>query len=255
MPITLNSPLSKALSTTKGHLDALAVMGIKTVEDLLLYFPRTYEVHNQSGSLSDIRTDLVNTIEAKLIDKASSLSKRTRRWIYKAILEDRSGSVFEAVWFNKPYQLDGIREGEFRTYIGKIKFEFGKVEMVSPKIEKLIDNLHSRSLVPVYSATEKISSSWLMQKIEPLLYLCKEFRENLPEELVKEEKLIDRTTAIKQVHFPEDKDVLDKARERLAFEELFRIQMDALVRKKEYQESSTKYNISMPMDANRSCSV
>ncbi len=248
MIIKLDSPLKKAINTTKAHLEALELMGIKTVRDLLLYFPRTYEIHNESGTISDIRTDLVNTIEAKVLETTSHLSKSTRRWIYKAILEDRHGNNFEAVWFNKPYQLNSIREGEWRKFIGKIKFDFGKYSFQSPKIEYLSENLQSRQLVPVYPQTEKITSSWLLGKISSLLDMTKDFEEILPKSILDEEHLIKRSEAIKNIHLPDNEEILKKSRERLAFEELFSIQLDSLKRKKEFQENATEYDIVVPMD-------
>ena len=81
------------IGTTKQYLLWLSAMWIETVEDMLLYFPRTYEVHNESSVLSDLRGDMINTITARIVEINSTLSQRTRKWIYKAILEDLQ-------WFN-----------------------------------------------------------------------------------------------------------------------------------------------------------
>lgn len=223
-------------------------MGILTVEDLLLYFPRTYELHNQSNSISDLRTDQINTIEAKVLSMNSHLSQRTGKWIYKAHLEDDKGYELEAVWFAKPYQLTGFKEGTKRKFIGKVKYDFGVFSLQSPKIESVSETLHSRLIVPVYPQTEKITSSWLMEKIRTLLYLTHEFPEVLPESMIHEEKLMERSKAIQQVHLPESEEILVRAKERLAFEELYIIHRDAILRKQEFQANAEKFDIAIPMN-------
>ena len=248
MSITLDTKLSKAISTTKAHLVLLENMGLETVRDLLLYFPRTYEEHMPAASISDLRTDRINTIEAKIIDVSAHMSPKTRKWIYKALLEDSMGFEFEAVWFAKPYQLNANPEGKKKVFVGKAKFDYGKFTLQSPKIENQASATGEKEIVPVYPATEKITSNYLLGKIKPLLKYVKEFEETLPEEVLKEEDLISRVEAIKQIHFPTSDKLLEEARERLAFEELFAVQMDALERKKEFQENAEKFDIAIPLD-------
>ncbi|MBT4937009.1 ATP-dependent DNA helicase RecG [Candidatus Peregrinibacteria bacterium] len=246
--ITLNTPLKKAIHTTKAHLGALELMNIKNVLDLLLFFPRTYEIHNQSNSVSDFRLDQINTIEAKVIDMSSHMGKRSNKWFYKALLVDADNREFEAVWFAKPYQLAHAHFPLRKKFIGKVKHDFGKFTLQSPKIEATSENTLSRKIFPVYPQTEKISSSYLLSKIQELLYLIKDIPENLSQELLKEEGLISKAQAVKNIHFPESEELLEKSRERLAYEELFQVQMDALMRKKEYQEKSETFDISIPIN-------
>ena len=248
MNIHLDTPLKQAIKTTKLHLFALESMGILCVKDLLLYFPRTYEWHNDTSSVADFHLDQINEITASVVSTSSSLSPRTRRWYYKATLKDENDTCFEAIWFAKPYQLSSIKEGSFRKFIGKVKYDFGKFSMQSPRIETINSSNDTRNIFPVYSQTEKISSSYLFGKIENLLDLSSEFDENLPGEIIKEEKLMKRSDAIRQIHAPDSKDLLEKARERLAFEEIFSIQIDALNRKIEFQQRALKFDISVKMD-------
>lgn len=245
---TLDTPLSKALSTTKAHLVCLEQMGLNTVKDLLLYFPRTYEEHKSATSISDLRTDSINTIEAKIVDFSAQMARSSKKWIYKALLEDSLGYEFEAIWFAKPYQFNVDISGKKKIFIGKAKYDFGKFTLQSPKVENFAEKTFAREIVPVYPATEKITSDYLLQKIKQLLPLVELFSENLPENLLQEEQLMSRKDALKYIHFPESVEQLEKARERLAFEELFGIQLDALVRKKEFQENAETFEIAIPLD-------
>ncbi len=223
-------------------------MGIETVEDMLMYFPRTYEVHNESSVLSDLRGDMINTITAKIIEITSTLSQRSRKWMYKALLEDSQGNPFEAIWFHKPYQLANLKNGTMRVFIGKIKLDYGKITIQSPKIEHPTQHFEAKKLIPVYSATEQISSSWLMKKMAEIIEIAKTFYETLPVDLIRDEGLISKVQAIQIIHFPDNEDVLQQARERLAFEELFKLQLSALKRKEDFQSHSKKYDISIKFD-------
>jgi ATP-dependent DNA helicase RecG len=248
MTLDLNTPINKAISTTKAHLEALATIGITTVSELLFFFPRTYEIHNQSNRISDFETNQINTIEAQLIEITAYKAKRSSRWFYKGLLTDVEGSEFEAIWFAKPYQVSNVSLPVKKKFTGKIKFDLGLITMQSPKIEPLSSEKKKEIILAVYPQTEKINSNYLRSKIQELLYIAKNIPENLSENLLKEEGLIGRVQAVHNIHFPESQELLQKARERLAFEELFQIQLDALQRKKEYQQNTEKHDIAIPMN-------
>ena len=246
---SLERSLKKIINSTKEYFSILEKANIITVKDLLLYFPRKYEFQNQSGKLSDIKLNAINSIEAKIVDFSASLSRKTNKWFYKAILEDEEGDHFEAVWFSKPFQLSHTKEGEKKRFVGKIKFDFGKFSMVAPKIESLSETLYQRTIIPIYPQIDKITSDWFLKKIKELLSHLKYFSETLPSQILKQESLMDRVEALKQIHLPENEEKLQKAKERLAFEELFQIQIEALKRKQEFQKRAEKHNIKIPLKA------
>ena len=248
MTLDLHSPINKAISTTKAHFVALASMGITTISELLFFFPRTYEVHNQSNRIADFQANQMNAIEAQLIELTAYKAKRSSRWFYKGLLTDVEGSEFEAIWFAKPYQVSNISLPVKKKFTGKIKFELGVITMQSPKIEPLSTEKKKELILAVYPQTEKINSNYLRSKIKDLLYIVKNIQENLPKTLLIEEGLIGRVQAIVNIHVPESQELLEKARERLAYEELFQIQIHALQRKKEYQENTEKHDIAIPMN-------
>ena len=120
---------------------------------------------------------------------------------------------------------------------GKAKFELGKITMISPNHEEISCNqIHTGRLVPIYHETEGLSSKWIREKLSPLLkYIPEFFYEYLPDFLIKEYDLMSYTEAIKQIHFPKDQLNLDQAKFRLAFDELFLLQLKALQKKWQWQ--------------------
>lgn len=247
MIISPKSNLSKAINTTKAHILSLESMGLKTVEDLLYYFPRDYEVHQPASSISEFRLDQTNIIEGQILDYQSSRTKNNKQ-IYKAFLMDKKGYEFEAVWFHKPFQLTAIRNGERRKFIGKVKYEFNKFTIISPQIEKLSDTQFSKLIYPIYAATEKISSSYLQAKIESIIHLRNKLSDSIPYDVLKSENLVSIEEAIKEAHLPSSLEKLQEAKKRLAFEELFNIQIAALKSKHEYQKNNLVKNIQISFE-------
>ncbi|MBT7345140.1 ATP-dependent DNA helicase RecG, partial [Candidatus Peregrinibacteria bacterium] len=107
--------------------------------------------------------------------------------------------------------------------------------------------LHSGRIVPVYPQHEIINSKWLREKINLVIDASNEFVESLPASVIKEQKLIPKTEAIRILHMPKDGEELEAAKSRMAFEEMFNIQKQALERKQEWQ-GETQERLKMPMN-------
>ncbi len=118
---------------------------------------------------------------------------------------------------------------------------------------------HVGRIVPSYSETEGLTSRWLRYKIKPLLYLVEQIEDYLPSEVKKNQNLIDLSQAIKQIHFPENHNLLKKAKKRLSFDELFLIQVNNLKQKINWQKEkgvackfderlTRKFVLSLPFD-------
>ncbi len=236
--MSLERPLHKVLKTTKKHLLLLETLGIKTVEDLLLHFPRIYIDKSMYTKIAELRTDEINNIKATI---TSFIHKRTKfgKAFTKALLTDESGSV-EAIWFNQPYLQRVLRKGQEMIFSGKAKFDIGKTSLPSPTFEEeKNEQVHIGRIIPLYHETAGITSKWLREKIQPLVgEWSKQFEEYLPEEILKEYDLISYSKAIKEIHFPTDEAGLEKAKKRLSFDELFLLQLKALQKKWRWQHVS-----------------
>lgn len=228
------SNLQTLLGTTKTYIEELKNAWINTVEDLLLYFPRTYESHNKWDKFSDLRWDQINYFKAKVCTKSVHPTK-TWKTLYKCLIEDSIWDLAECIWFSQPFFWWYLIEWKIFLFIWKAKLEFWKLQISSPKIELYWDtSIHTGNIVPIYSQIwEKLTSQWFREKISLITKYSSIFKENLPNTIIEKEKLLNKAESIKQIHFPENDNLLKKAKERLAFEELFFLQKWALERKEE----------------------
>lgn len=231
------TPLSKTLKTTKVYLQRLERLEVKTVGDLLNYFPRTYSDQSNFSKIIDIRTDQINIIKGTL-SQLSEIRTKFGKKLIKAKLSDNTGSV-DIIWFNQPFITRLLHNGQQIILAGKAKFELGKVTLISPDFEAVQpQQLHTARLVPIYHETEGLSSKWLREKIHPLLkYTSTLFTEYLPAEIITKHQLIALDQAIREIHFPSNQANLDQAKKRLAFDELFLLQLQTLQKKWQWQNN------------------
>ncbi len=227
----LDNKLNSAFLKTKpDYIHKLNEIGIKTLRDLLLFFPRTYRDEQDFTTINEMRTDQINVISATIKSIFTSAS-RGGKSITRAVVADASGEV-PIIWFNQPHIKKMFFKGEQIILTGKLKFEQGRSIMVSPKYEKAAKVLlHTGRIVPVYPESEVVTSKWLREKIYPLLKYCEYFEEYLPDWILKAENLISLKEAVYHIHFAKDEEFLKKAQERLAFDEVFLLQFLALKRK------------------------
>lgn len=236
--MNLQSSLDRTLSTKAEYIAALRDMGILTIEDLLLHFPRTYEDLSESKQLTTVKDGEKVSLNGMLYGMKSIPTKSRKINLIKAMFYDSYGNGAEVVWFNQPFVKRTIPMEKEITLSGTVKRQYGKVTIQSPRVEQVGGvQVHTAGMVPVYPQHEVITSKWLREKIHPLLYLTKEFEEILPDEILEEEKLMPKSEAIKEIHFPTNQKRLEQARDRMAYEELFLLQLTAVQKKDEWRKS------------------
>ncbi|MBU1019215.1 MAG: ATP-dependent DNA helicase RecG [Patescibacteria group bacterium] len=247
----LETKLSKVLGTTKKHLTILNGLGITTVRDLLEYFPRTYTDERECVSVSEVKLDQVNVIKGKLT-ALNSRKSRGGMIIMEGIVSDGTGSV-PVVWFNQKYLSQILRKGADYYFSGKLKYDNGRSIFKSPKVEAVSKNmLHVGRIVPVYHGTEGLNSTWLRGKINSVLGYAELFEDELPGWIRKELGLISIDKAIADIHFPSSQKDLKAARKRLAFEEIFGLQLKSIKRKKAWQKGAKGLSVARDDDAMKS---
>ncbi|MDH5597342.1 MAG: ATP-dependent DNA helicase RecG, partial [Candidatus Peregrinibacteria bacterium] len=228
----------------------LADMGIQTVEDLLLYFPRAYEDLSEFKGLHEAKDGEVITTKGFLQGIKLVPTKNRKMKLVKANFYDQAGYESEAVWFNQPHLMRTLQMDTEVILSGKAQWSYGKLTLQSPVVERSkATQIHAGTTVPIYPQHDVITSKWLREKIHPLLYLTKDLPEVLPESLLEEERLMPKAMAVQEIHFPSSQEKMEAARDRLGYEELFLLQIESLKRKKEWQESrSGDAEGGMPMD-------
>ncbi len=229
----LNKNLSKVLRTTNKHLSLLETLGVKNVKDFLLYFPRNYTDASEFTKIIDVKTDEINIIKGKLTN-LFNITTRFGKKITRALFTDDSGLI-QVVWFNQPHLVKMLPRNKEIILSGKAKLSLGKIALQNPTyeiIKQYEEQIHTGRIVPVYHETEGINSKWMREKLKPLVdEWIVFFEEYMPAEVLADHNLIDYKTAIKNIHFPESDEILDQAKERLAFDELFLLQLKVLQKK------------------------
>jgi len=244
----LNTNLSKVLRTTKKHLALLSSLNINTVKELLEYYPRTYTDERESVRIIDMKLDLNNVVCGKLVAFHSRRS-RSGMCVSEGIISDQSGSV-PVIWFNQQFLSSMLRVGKIYYFSGKLKYDNGRSVFSGPKVEQVSENmLHTGRIVPVYHETEGLNSKWLRDKIFSLMKYVDEVEDELPGWIKKELKLPELSSAIKNIHFPVSPEALKLAQRRLAFDELFYLQVSAMERRKLWKDSVSAFEVKLDNDA------
>ena len=248
--LPLSTPLSQVLRTTAKYLALLKEIGVRTLGDLLSYFPREYEDHTQIREMADLRADEKNVLKGtfSLVRRERT---RNRMTLVKALFTDEHGNSLECVWFNQPYLHTMLPVGKPVMVVGKAKLGFGKISLQNPTFEEITaeDTVHGGRIVPVYREHDALTSIWLRQKIYPLLEISEEFPTILPEEVMVAEKLLPKHAAVLEMHFPTSREKLEQAKETLSFEELFLLQLASLERKRQWREETAGKGKPIPLDA------
>ena len=158
------------------------------------------------------------------------------------MVADSSGQI-EVVWFNQPFLSKTLKAGYRVNLAGKTELFNHQKVLLSPEYEILKDKetIHTGRIVPIYPETYGISSKWLRSRIAPLLKSAiLQIEDFLPQDILQKYELLALEKALCQIHFPENLTLAKKARERLAFDELFLLQLANLKRRLEWQSFKLK---------------
>ena len=221
-------------------------LGIRTVGDLLNFFPNRYIDRTQFFKINQLHQ---NSAEIQIVGKVTSLKtvqqKRGSRLVAK--FQDETGSI-ELIWFRGVKWIkDSIKINTPYVIFGKTNVYNHSFSMPHPEMELVVDYKKSLRTVmqPVYPSTEMLTnrgvSNRVIQKMMQSLFeeLGKNFKETLSEEIIGKHSLISKSEALFNIHFPKSQELLTKAQFRLKFEELFFIQL-RLIRKKLIRKSKIK---------------
>lgn len=238
------------LHTTDNYIKALEKVWIVKVQDLINHYPRDYEDRtNVLDTFSYINLKEKNTILVTLISLDT-----TRTWngkiLTKAVLEDKSWFMAEAVWFNKKYFGANVLAAKWKKILisWKVKYDFWKVTFVSPDIETDLTKV-AWEIVPIYPDINYIPWSWIASKM-PLLekYFVDYSSETLPETIVKKYNFISKFEALEKLHFPKNKIDIEIAKHRLAYEELYDINYKSLSKKFESFKETEGKSLAIPLN-------
>ena len=213
----------------------LEKLEIRTFEELLWHMPFRYENYSHIVKIGHIKENEVVTVIGT-VTKSQNQYLRNRKQIQKIILADETGEI-TATWFNQPFIVNTIKEGVKLAISGRagsfgfnLQFESPEYELI--RVGKPL--IHTARLVPVYPETAGVSSKWLRSRIAPLLEFPLVKNDYLPLQIKEKNNLLGLDAAFKNVHFPLSLESKEIAKHRLAFDELFLLQLANTMRRKEW---------------------
>lgn len=213
------------------RLTLLNKLGIKNYMDLVEFYPRDYEDRSHISKIINLVSDEQQAIKAKIVTVPINRYIRRNLSIQSCIVKDETGEC-ELTWFNQNYLPTTLKMGKTYLFYGKVDIKYGRRTMNSPQYELLKpeNKEEGGKILPIYRLTKGLSQN-IVRKIMENALKAGEISENLPEYILKQNNLVNRSSAIKEVHFPRNFNNLDIAKFRLIFEELFFMQSALLYMK------------------------
>ena len=233
----LDSPITVIKGISTSIEKRFAKLNVRTVRDLLYFYPRRYVDYSQKKSISELMEgEEQTTIGTIWQARITTLGNRQGT---EAIIGDETGNI-RAVWFNQPYLAKNFRTNARIVLSGTVSLFKGHKVFESPEWELLGDKdlIHTGRLVPVYPLTQGLYPrqvrKWTKETIDSFIWQLNDF---LPSEIKTRCQLLDLPAAIAQVHYPDDQTMAARARGRLSFDELLLLQLGVLAKKRDWQES------------------
>ena len=239
---TVDAPVDRVKGVTDKMAERLARLDVQTVRDLLYLFPRRHEDYSNVVNISEIVPGQECTVVATVWEsRVVTQGAKGRRQDTEAVLGDDTGTI-RAIWFNQRYLARTLPPGRRVAVSGKAGPFRGQLSFESPAVEPCEHDragVHTGRMVPVYPLTEGINArsmrgfAW-----EALQNWLGGVEETLPPEMMEAESLagfMPLREAIFQAHFPDDAEVWQAARSRMAFDELLTLQLAVLSRRRESQ--------------------
>ena len=211
---------------------SLAGIGVDNLLDLITFYPRRWVDRSNEARIAD----LVPGDEALVLATVRSVAKRptrNRRTMVTANVGDGSGRM-EVVFFNQPWRERQLREGLQIALFGRADVYRGGLQMSNPVVDLIGDR--TGRIVPIYPQSEKAQiNTWeIAGWVEEALRRCRErgIDDTLPDDIRRRLGLLTRFDAFANIHLPESIKDKEQARRRLAFDELLRVQLVLVLRKR-----------------------
>lgn len=233
----LDSPVTIVKGITANLANKLARLGVNTVRDLIYLFPRRHLDYSQRKSIAELEVDEEQTVVATVWE--ARIARLGNQRGTELIVGDETGNI-RAVWFNQPYLAKKFRTNAELVLSGRVTAFKRQMVFESPEWELVEDKelVHTGRLVPVYPLTRGLYPRQVRNLVKRVVdswaWRVTDF---LPQETRNRCQLLGLPEAIVQAHYPDSHLVKAEARKRLAFDELFVLQLGVLNKKRDWQES------------------
>ena len=225
---------------TAKQLSNLKSLGINTVYDLIYYFPRAYDDRTNIKKIGELKFNEYVVLKANVMSVVN-LTVRSGKKIVKAMVSDGTG-IMEILWFGMPYIKKSLKIGEEYLFIGQTK-KAAVFQLINPEYKLFSgqQKVSESEILPIYSSNKNITQNSLRKLVEKFLVnFLNYFEENIPKELIKEYKIMERKSAIKNIHYPVSMKEIEEAKRRFAIEELLILELGILKNRFIIENSNSK---------------
>jgi len=230
--------VSRLHGVSERRTAQLAELGVESVLDLLTTYPRRYIDRTRQADVSDLDVGDEAAVLASVLS-AHARRARTGRAVVDVVVRDDTGRL-KIVFFNQPWRAKQLEAGTEAIFFGKVTEYRGARQMANPVVDVVAGVTPGRRtlrILPVYPASAKAGlTSWEIGSfVEEALRRAGDFADPLPEQWRASLDLWDRTEAFGAIHAPESFEAKDAARRRLVFDELFRLQLALVLRRRAFE--------------------
>ena len=253
--ITPKTEITKIFRLVDSQKEALKKLRIKTVLDLLYYFPSRYGNVAEIKNISSFKKGDFVSLYGKIDKLKMSKAHRSGITMAEGEVSDSTGAKMKVTWFNQPYIAKMLKDGDLIKLSGAVSDRKGKFYLSNPEYEKINempisvgdslwgdtgDNLDKFGF-PVYPESKGITSKWIYHAIDKIFKsgILEEIEDVIPEEILAKYNLPKLRTALVWIHTPHKKSDAEAARKRFAFEEVFLIQLHKMRDRKENQKKKS----------------
>jgi ATP-dependent DNA helicase RecG len=239
-PAALGAPLTTISGIGPKSAETLARLGLETLGDLLWYLPRRYDDYSQLKTINRLwygeEVTIIGTVQEIHLRPIRGGSMK----LIDAVVSDGSAAL-RVTWFNQPWIAQQLTPGRAVVLSGRVDQYLGKLTMNSPEWEPLErQQLHTNRIVPVYGLTSGVTPKWLRRVINAVVErYAPRVPDPLPLSVRESAGVIPLPRALQQVHFPDSADDLHRAQARLAFDEMFYLQLGVLRQKQDWTALTT----------------
>lgn len=195
--------------------------GVSTVEELLEYYPRYYDVFEKPVLVRNLECDRTQAVKAQVV-RDITVKKVRNLQIITGYLRDSEGNGIKATWFNAPYLKGKLQNGDVYIFRGFVKENRGSFSMDQPKIFSLSEyEKKMGEMQPVYPLVHGLTNNMVQKAVKQAIEYI-DISENIPKSVIQKYSLIGKQEAIRNIHYPKEMKDMLSARKRLIFEEFFR---------------------------------
>ena len=224
MELSLQSPLHALQGVGETRAAAFARLGLHSVRDLLLFFPRAYENRGDVRAVAETQDGQLCSLLLQIDAKAPEGRTRTGLTVTKLAASDNTGAI-NLTFFNQPWLTKSLRQGLHYRFYGRVVFGMYGREMTNPVTEPLLPGGRLPDVVPVYPLTRGLTGKAVADTVRRALPLAEALPELIPEPLRAEYRLLPFAEAVRGLHFPASMEALEQARRTVAFSEMLVFQL------------------------------